>query len=125
MRFYKGWDIIKIKYKSKRLERQCTNYTLAKRDFGVQVAEKLFSLIEFMNNACSLNDVAVIPTYHLHPLHGTRNGEFALDLGRRLGRRLIVRSLNEEGKKWDTNDTGIIYKSTFVVLVLEVSNHYE
>ena len=51
--------------------------------------------------------------------------EFALDLGRRLGWRLIVRPLNDEGKKWDTNDTSIIYKSTFVILVLEVSNHYE
>lgn len=125
MRFYKGWNIIKIKYKNKTLQRQCTNYCLAKKDFGVQVAEKLFSLIEFIDSASNLNDVAVIPTYHLHPLHGKRNGEFSLDLGRRLGGRLIVIPLNDEGNKWDTNDISIIYKSTSVILVLEVSNHYE
>jgi len=125
LRFYKGWNIIKIKYKNKKIQKQCTDYCLAKKDFGVQVAEKLFSLIEFINNACNLNDVAVIPTHHLHPLHGARNGEFSLDLGRRLGWRLIVIPLNDEGNKWDTNDISIIYKSTSVILVLEVSNHYE
>lgn len=125
MRFYKGWNIIKIKYDNKTLQRQCTNYHLAKKDFGVQIAEKLFSLIEFIDSASNLNDVAVIPTYHLHPLRGKRNGEFSLDLGRRIGWRLIVIPLNDEGNKWDINDISIIYKSTSVILVLEVSNHYE
>jgi len=78
-----------------------------------------------MINAYNLNDVAVIPTYHLHPLEGKRKGQFALDLGRRLGGRLIIIPLDDEGNRWDTNDINIIYKSTYAILVWEVTNHYE
>lgn len=50
---------------------------------------------------------------------------FALDLGRRLGYRLIIIPLDEDENTWNESDINIIYKSTKVTLIWEVSNHYE
>lgn len=69
---------------------------------------------------------AVMRIYHLHPLERKRKGQFALDLGRRLGWRLIVIPLDDEGNRWNTtDDVNIIYKSTSAILVWEVTKHYE
>ena len=126
MHFIKGWNIINIEYRSSKLQKHCSDYCLAKKDFGVEVADKLLSLINFLDNAKNLMDIAVMRIYHLHPLERKRKGQFALDLGRRLGWRLIVIPLDDEGNRWNTtDDVNIIYKSTSAILVWEVTNHYE
>jgi len=121
----KEWNIINIEYRSSKLQKQCSDYCLAKKDFGVEVADKLLSLINFLDNAKNLMDIAVMCIYHLHPLEGKKKGQFALDLGRKLGWRLIVIPLDDEGHRWNTTDVNIIYKSTSAILVWEVTNHYE
>ena len=125
MHYIKEWNIINIEYRSSKLQKQCSDYCLAKKDFGVEGANKLLSLINFLDNAKNLMDIAVMRIYHLHPLERKRKGQFALDLGRRLGWRLIVIPLDDEGNRWNTTDANIIYKSTTAILVWEVTNHYE
>ncbi|WP_088189422.1 hypothetical protein [Desulfosporosinus sp. FKA] len=126
MHYIKGRNIINIEYRDRKLQKQCSNSRLAKKDFGVEVADKLLSLINFLDNAKNLMDIAVMRIYHLHPLDRDRKGQFALDLGRRLGWRLLVIPLDHEGKRWSTTeDVNIIYKSTTVILVWEVTKHYE
>lgn len=63
--------------------------------------------------------------YKLHPLKGDREGTFALDLGRKLGYRLIIKPLKDDGCEWDEKNIDLIYKSTKIILIMEVSNHYE
>lgn len=116
---------MRIEYNNKKLQRLCTDYRYAKKQISYAVSERLHSLINYINSAKNLSDVAVIPTYHLHPLKGKRQGQFALDLGRKLGWRLIIVPLDEKGAEWKTKDTSVIYNSTSVILILEVSNHYE
>ena len=72
-----------------------------------------------------LQDINALQIYNLHPLHGNREGQYALDLGRRLGYRLVIIPLDEDGKEYETTDVNIVYKATKVVLVWEVTNHYE
>lgn len=98
---------------------------MARKELNVLVAEKLHSLINLLESVESLEDIHKMHIYNLHPLHGDREGQYALDLGRRLGFRLIIIPLNQEGKEWEERDINVIYKSTKIVLVWEVSNHYE
>ena len=104
----------------------CTDYRYAKKELNVDVAEKLHALRNFIDNATNLYDLAVIPSYHLHDLEGHRKGQFALDLGRKLGWRLIVIPLDDNGEPQKSIvDLVTLYKSTKAVLAWEVSNHYE
>jgi proteic killer suppression protein len=63
--------------------------------------------------------------YHLHPLAGKRMGQFAIDLGRKLGWRLIIIPQTVDGETLECGDVNFVYESTEIVLVWEVSNHYE
>ena len=114
-----------IIYKNKKIEKQCKDYREAKKTYNDNVAEKLHSVINFIENSESLMDVKNMPSFHLHPLSGDRKGTYAIDLGRRLGYRLIVIPLDNEQKQWTINDVNEIYKCTSVVIAVEVTNHYE
>ncbi|MDE5780349.1 MAG: type II toxin-antitoxin system RelE/ParE family toxin [Lachnospiraceae bacterium] len=117
--------IIEIQYKSSKLKNICHDFSKAKKEFGTIVAEKLHALINLLENAETLNDINAMQIYNLHHLLGKRKGEYALDLGRRLGYRLIITPLDDNGNKWKEKDINVMYKSTKIVLILEVSNHYE
>lgn len=90
------------------------------------VAEKLHALMNLLESADNLQDIAEMQIYHLHPLQGNREGQYALDIaGRRAGYRLVIIPLNADGNKCKQNDINVVYKSTEVIIVWEVSNHYE
>lgn len=116
---------MEIIYKNKKIEKQCTNLKTAQKNFNKQVSEKLFSVINFIESATCLNDIKNMPMYNLHSLKGDREGTYAIDLGRRLGFRLIIEPLNELRKRWSTKDENEILRSTKMILILEVTNHYE
>ena len=92
---------------------------------GPIVADKLHSLINFLESANNLMDVKNVPIYHLHPLKGDRKGQFAIDIGRKLGWRLIIIPEDNEGNEWDITDINMVYELTSIILVWEVSKHYE
>ncbi|MEG1132726.1 MAG: type II toxin-antitoxin system RelE/ParE family toxin [Romboutsia sp.] len=115
-------DII---YDNKTVEKQCTNYTAAQKKLNKQVAEKLHSAINFIDNSTCLMDIKNMPMYRLHALRGDRKGSYAIDLGKRLGYRLIIVPLDNSKNRWDTTDENKIFKSTKIILALEVTNHYE
>lgn len=118
-------DKMKIVYKNKKVERMCKDLSYAKREIN-QYSIKLHSLINLIENAANLNDVARMGIYYLHPLEGKEKGKFALDIaGRKAGWRLIIIPLNENEDKWDTTDVNIIYRSTTAIIAWEVTNHYE
>lgn len=73
----------------------------------------------------NLYDIHKMRIYNLHPLQGDREGQYAFDLGRRLGFRLTIIPLDEQGKEWKEKDINTIYKATKIILAWEVSNHYE
>lgn len=114
-----------VSYGNNKTEKLCSDSKKAKKELGVLVAEKLFAAINFIESASSLNDVACIPMYHLHDLKGDRKGSFAMDLGRKLGYRLIIKPdppFTDEESKLDFNSKCSVVKC---IIVLEVSNHYE
>lgn len=116
---------MEIIYDNKTIKKQCTKYTEAQKKFNKDVAEKLYSTLNFIDNASCLMDIKNMPMYNLHPLKGKRKGTYAIDLGRRLGYRLIIVPLDDDENEWDTKNETEIYKSTKIILALEVTNHYE
>ncbi|MDU1202542.1 MAG: type II toxin-antitoxin system RelE/ParE family toxin [Clostridiales bacterium] len=116
---------MEIIYKTTKLEKECTNYSKAKRKYNQQVADKLYSTINFIENASNLLDVKNMPMFRLHALKGDRKGTYAIDLGKKLGYRLIITPLDDEKNEWNTDDEYLIFKSTKVIIILEVTNHYE
>lgn len=117
---------IEIQYHDKKVEKLCTDFKKAKKDLPTVVAEKLHALMNLLESADNLQDIAEMQIYHLHPLQGNRGGQFALDIaGRRMGYRLVVIPLNADGCEWKEKDINVVYKSTEVIVAWEVSNHYE
>ncbi len=114
-----------ILYNDKSIEKQCNDYKFAIKKFNKLVAVKLHSIINFIENADSLMDVKSIPNYRLHSLKGDRKGEYAVDLGKKLGFRLIIVPLDPNSERWDTTDETTIYNSTSIIIAMEVTNHYE
>jgi proteic killer suppression protein len=116
---------MEIIYDNSKVEKSCKNIKEAKKLYNKEVAEKLHSTINFIENATTLMDIKNMPSYHLHQLQGDRKGTYAIDLGRRLGFRLIIIPLDENKKKWKINDDITIYNSTTIIIAEEVTNHYE
>ena len=117
---------MEIRYKKKELKNICENYGKAKKEYGENVAERLFSAIDFIKAAPNVIDIINYPPFHFHSLKGDKNGQFSIDLGRRLGFRLIVKPMNNDGTF--SNNKQVYAASALEIVVLkfeEVSNHYE
>jgi len=84
------------------------------------------ALINILESAENLQDINVLKIYRLHPLRGDREGQYALDIaGRRSGYRLIIVPLDDCGNEWTESDVSILYRATRIVIIWEVSNHYD
>lgn len=119
-------ETIKIEYHDKTVKKICTDFKKAKRQLPLNVAEKLYALLEFIESSESLWDVFQMYQFHLHPLKGELDGKYAIDIvGRRSGYRLIIIPLDQDGKDICVKDKNIVYKMTRITVIWEVSNHYE
>lgn len=110
-----------IEYRNKKTEMICTNLSYAKKEYPEKVAKKLIKAINFIENADSLQDVIQYQPFHFHDLKWDRKGQYSIDIdGRRSSYRLIIKPIDE-------NDIDIYAtaKSVQIILVWEVSKHYE
>jgi len=96
------------------------NEKKAVKKYNKIIAEKLIFSIEFLKNSKSLKDVADYNNFRLHELKYERKGQFAIDLGKTTGYRLIIEPITVNEK----NEI-ISYESINIVEIMEVSNHYE
>ncbi|PIM75753.1 hypothetical protein [Fusobacterium polymorphum] len=108
---------MEIRYKNKRIRDICENEKKAIKKYNKIIAEKLIFSIEFLKNSNSLKDVADYQNFRLHELKYERKGQFAIDLGKTTGYRLIIEPI--------TVNEIISYESINIVEIMEVSNHYE
>ena len=60
-----------------------------------------------------------------HYYYGDRKDDYALDVGRKLGYRIIIEPFDENNKSLKKEkDINVIKNCTKIVLVVEVTNHY-
>jgi proteic killer suppression protein len=117
---------LNIRYKNEKLSSECKDFRKAKKHYGDKVAGKLHEVIEFIEAAESLRDIRNFPPFHFHDLKGNKSGLYTIDLGRKLGFRLIIKPLDSQGSPCH-ND--VIFSVRVIEIVTisveEVSNHYE
>ena len=114
-----------IEYKNSALRKDCTDYKKAVRKFNALVADKLLAAVNFIEAAQDIRDVVKYPPFHFHPLERDRKGFFSIDLGRRLGFRLIVRP-KKDGRYATTEEIyGSEADEIVIIRIEEVTNHYE
>lgn len=115
-----------IQYKNNKVEKQCTDYKKAKKDFGEYAYDVLgkINLIEEMN---SFKDLLNFPSLHCHSLNGKYKNYWAIDVkGRKCSLRIILAPLDENGNivkpDFDFSNKCV---SLNIILIEEVNNHYE
>lgn len=114
-----------IQYKDNKIRKLCNDHRVAVKQLNSRVADRLHEVLNFINSAENLLDVAKMPAYRLHPLSGDRAGSFAIDLIKKSGFRLILIPVDENENEYTTKDVDIIYRSSSTIILLEVSNHYD
>lgn len=115
-----------IKYKNKALERQCTDLKKAKMEFG-KMGEDVIAKINIIECANSFMDLVNLQSLRCHGLHGHLNDYWAIDVkGKENKLRIILAPLDENGQiVVADNDFFKICKTLKIVLIKEVSGHYE
>lgn len=117
---------MEVTYRNAQVKKACTDYKKATKLYNKDVAEKLQKAINFIDAAESLMDVRNFPPFHFHQLKGDKKGYCAIDLGRRLGFRLLVVPLEADGQP--CANTRIFSSAAVEIIAIEieeVSNHYE
>lgn len=109
---------MKILYKNKKLEKQCTNLKVAKKEFGDKIGRRLLKAINFIENAPNLSLIIDFRPFHFHDLKADRKGQYAIDIGtRRDGYRLIL--------EFDEEDVFVNAIYIEDVYIAEMGKHYE
>jgi proteic killer suppression protein len=117
---------MQIIYKSKSMETVCHNFTRAQKLYGSLVAEKLLAAIQLLESATNIVDIRQYPPFHFHALKGKLTGLFAIDLGRRLGYRILLKPLDDDLHPCSNEQVfGPEAVKIVVVSVEEVTKHYE
>ena len=115
---------MKILYKNTTAEKQFSPKYQKKWKYPEQVKIKLLSIENASSQATCRRDIAMMPQYRFHSLKGDRKHEWSIYVGN-TGYRVTLIPCDDEGNEIIDGDIMAQCKSIKVVLVTEVSNHYE
>lgn len=87
---------MRIEYKNNNLRKVCTDYTKASKSYGERMVELIHLRIDQLMAADSVDQMVKFSIGRCHPLHGDREGQYALDLVH--PHRLIFIRVNDEIK---------------------------
>lgn len=113
-----------ITYKTKSVEQQFSSKYQKKWRYPAAVKEKLKAAENFIEQAVSLHDIVMFPSFHFHRLIGDRKGEWSIYLGK-TGYRVTMIPCDDNGKEILSGDIIAQCKTIKIVTVTEVSKHYE
>ena len=71
---------MKIRYRTKKLEKVCTNAKKAQQDWGEKQAEKIFLRVEQLSAADTVDELIAGRIGRCHALTGDRKDQYAMDL---------------------------------------------
>ncbi len=113
-----------ILYKNKKAEKQFSSKHRKAWRYPKQVQEKLVATETFISSADSLMDIANYPPFHFEILRGDRKDEWSIRLGS-TGYRVILYPCDDEGNIITGGDILSRCKTIKIIMVTEVTNHYE
>lgn len=115
---------MEILYKNKTVEQQFSSQYKNKWRYPDRVKIKLQSVENALKAASSLHDIVSFTPFHFHRLDGKRKCEWSIYLGN-TGYRVVLIPCNDEGEAITEGDIIAQCKRIKVMLITEVSNHYE
>lgn len=123
---------MELEYASDKLKLQCTKIDEAMRLLGGNrpVANSLLARINALKQATTIKDITVQPQFHFHNLQNKNgknlDGYFAIDArGRNDPWRIIIQPLNENRETYVPCHIDEIADKVRIIMIEEVSKHYE
>lgn len=71
---------MKVEYKTRSIERVCEDASVAERNYGLKMAEKIQQRIDQIRAADSVEQMIQFKIGRCHPLHQNRKTQYAVDL---------------------------------------------
>ena len=117
---------MEIKYKSKKVEGQCTNLKIARKEFQ-EFGKDVLGKINIIKSASNFYDVMKYSPFNCDALKGNLKNYWALDVkGRKSPWRFIVAPIDENDDIINLSEEFCAQAKTLeVILIEEVSKHYE
>ena len=72
--------MLQIKFKSKKIESECTDADVARKHFGQQMAEKIQQRMAEIESADNVEQMIQFKVGRCHHLKGDRKNQYAVDL---------------------------------------------
>lgn len=85
---------MEITYKYKRMERICSDFSVAKKEYGEKRAVYIHQRIDQLHSAETVEQLVAGHIGRCHPLKGNRRGQYAMDVGHPY--RLIFEKIGNE-----------------------------
>ena len=83
-------------FKTKKIEKICTDYSIAQKEYGKDIAIKVFQRIEQIRASSSVDELIKYNIGRCHPLIGNRSGQYAMDLVNPYRLVFLVESIKED-----------------------------
>jgi proteic killer suppression protein len=99
---------LKVVFRTRKIEKQYTEYKRAVKAYGGEIARKYIQRINIIKQAKNFDELSALPGLRCHPLKGVREGQYAISLTGFY--RLIFTLVGE---------------SLQIVQIEEVSKHYD
>lgn len=115
-----------IEYSTKKVAKLCTDKKCAIKTLGYDVGIRLRKLVELLDSAINLIDIAEIPMYRLHSLKGNRKNQYSIVIWFKSKYRLILYPLDDFMNIITNEENEFeLLKKTKIIKILEVSEHYD
>ena len=110
-----------IKYRTKKLENECTNIKVASKQYGDKSARRIIMILYGIDAAERLCDLSPLPPMRCHRLKGELKQLLAIDLEQ--PNRLILKAIDEKGNFLNLDK--VKFSQICNVKIMEVSKHYD
>lgn len=90
---------MKIVYKTKKFEKICNEFSKTQKEYGIQIAKKLYQRIKELKASETFGDALKIRSMYLHLLTGKLEGKYGIKLTGNYRLILIPRGDNVEIEK--------------------------
>ena len=100
---------LKITFKSNKLGTICTDSSVTRKTYNLEMAEKIAQRMEELEAADSVDMLLQFQIGRCHPLKGNRQGQFAMDLVQPF--RLVFEKVKKNSLN---NQLTIIYKTAII-----------
>ena len=110
-----------IYFKTKKLQKLCSQEILATREFGAKSARKLQQRLMELQAADTLDDISKLPPARCHELKGNRKGQLAVDLAE--GFRLVfIPAANPVPTR---EDGGLDWRQVTEIEIIAIENYHK